>query len=103
MLNNARTSDGFASMTSSLLATFLTIFVTTTCVYAALDVNLASAGACFLRLVVLLWLITPASIQSAAKLVAQNLLSYYHGDQPGQIPGILPGPPPTGPYYWVRT
>lgn len=45
-----------------------------------------------------------ASIQSAAKLVAQNLLSYYHGDEPGQVPGILPGPPDrgTGPYYWVR-
>jgi len=27
-------------------------------------------------------------------------MSYYNGDQPGQIPGILPGPPPQGPYYW---
>jgi mannan endo-1,6-alpha-mannosidase len=41
-----------------------------------------------------------ASIKDAAKLIAKNLLSYYKGDQPGQIPGILPGPPPIGPYYW---
>lgn len=27
-------------------------------------------------------------------------MSYYHGDEPGQTPGILPGPPPGGPYYW---
>lgn len=27
-------------------------------------------------------------------------MSYYHGDEPGQIPGILPGPPPEGDYYW---
>lgn len=27
-------------------------------------------------------------------------MSYYRGDQPGQTPGILPGPPPGGDYYW---
>jgi mannan endo-1,6-alpha-mannosidase len=29
-------------------------------------------------------------------------MSYYHGNEPGQIPGILPGPPDDGkgPYYW---
>lgn len=27
-------------------------------------------------------------------------MSYYHGDDPGQTPGILPGPPPDGDYYW---
>lgn len=27
-------------------------------------------------------------------------MSYYRGDQPGQVPGILPGPPPDGDYYW---
>lgn len=40
------------------------------------------------------------SIRSAARTVAANLMSYYHGDEPGQTPGILPGPPPAGPYYW---
>lgn len=25
---------------------------------------------------------------------------YYHGNDPGATPGILPGPPPAGPYYW---
>ncbi|KAK3303085.1 glycoside hydrolase family 76 protein [Chaetomium strumarium] len=39
-------------------------------------------------------------IKNAAKLVAENLMTYYHGDEPGQTPGILPGPPPGGPYYW---
>ncbi|KAI5860285.1 glycoside hydrolase family 76 protein [Durotheca rogersii] len=27
-------------------------------------------------------------------------MSYYHGTDPGGIPGILPGPPPAGDYYW---
>ncbi|KAI1360657.1 putative glycosyl hydrolase [Xylaria arbuscula] len=41
------------------------------------------------------------SIKKAASQVAEDLLSYYHGDEYGQIPGILPGPPPDGgDYYW---
>ncbi|KAL2268247.1 hypothetical protein VTJ83DRAFT_3093 [Remersonia thermophila] len=43
---------------------------------------------------------SPGSIKAAAKVVAANLMSYYHGDEPGATPGILPGPPPAGPYYW---
>lgn len=27
-------------------------------------------------------------------------MTYYHGDEVGQTPGILPGPPPAGDYYW---
>jgi len=27
-------------------------------------------------------------------------MTYYHGNESGQIPGILPGPPPLGDYYW---
>lgn len=42
----------------------------------------------------------PESIKSAAALVAEDLMTFYHGDEPGQIPGILPGPPPGGDYYW---
>ncbi|KAH6847138.1 glycoside hydrolase family 76 protein [Chaetomium sp. MPI-CAGE-AT-0009] len=41
-----------------------------------------------------------SSIKTAAKVVAANLMTYYHGDEPGQTPGILPGPPPAAPYYW---
>ncbi|KAK5627378.1 hypothetical protein RRF57_003093 [Xylaria bambusicola] len=37
-----------------------------------------------------------ASIKTAAAIVAEDLMSYYKGD----IPGILPGPPPEGDYYW---
>ncbi|KAJ4410633.1 hypothetical protein N0V82_009183 [Gnomoniopsis sp. IMI 355080] len=51
---------------------------------AALDVDLDS----------------PDSIKTAAKAVASNLLTYYSGDEPGKTPGILPGPPPNGDYYW---
>ncbi|KAJ2896574.1 hypothetical protein MKZ38_005430 [Zalerion maritima] len=40
------------------------------------------------------------SIKSAAALVAEDLMSFYHGDEPGKTPGILPGPPPEGDYYW---
>jgi len=40
------------------------------------------------------------SIKAAANTIAYNLLTYYHGNESGQTPGILPGPPPAGPYYW---
>lgn len=43
---------------------------------------------------------SPDSIKQAASQVAEDLLSFYHGDEPGQVPGILPGPPPNGDYYW---
>ncbi|KAJ8118286.1 hypothetical protein ONZ43_g4027 [Nemania bipapillata] len=36
------------------------------------------------------------SIKKAAALVAEDLMSFYTGE----IPGILPGPPPDGDYYW---
>ncbi|KAK8038467.1 hypothetical protein PG993_006878 [Apiospora rasikravindrae] len=42
------------------------------------------------------------SVKKAAALVAEDLMSYYEGDKPGEVPGILPGPPPFGggDYYW---
>lgn len=40
------------------------------------------------------------SIKKAAKLVAEDMMTYYRGDEPGMVPGILPGPPPDGDYYW---
>jgi mannan endo-1,6-alpha-mannosidase len=40
------------------------------------------------------------SIKQAAALVAEDLLTFYHGDELGMVPGILPGPPPDGDYYW---
>ena len=33
-------------------------------------------------------------------MVAANLWNYYDGYKPGRTPGILPGPPPGGDYYW---
>ncbi|KAI1392370.1 glycoside hydrolase family 76 protein [Hypoxylon trugodes] len=35
------------------------------------------------------------SIKNTAKQMAQDLVSFYHGDEPGQTPGLLPQP-----YYW---
>ncbi|KAF3174321.1 hydrolase 76 protein [Orbilia oligospora] len=35
------------------------------------------------------------SIKAAAKIAAEGLVEYYHGDEPGQIQGNLPQP-----YYW---
>lgn len=43
-----------------------------------------------------------ASIKIAAASVAKNLLSYYDGNQANNTPGILPGPPPAGDYYWAE-
>ncbi|KAB5572795.1 glycoside hydrolase [Coniochaeta sp. 2T2.1] len=41
-----------------------------------------------------------ASIKASAKQLAADLVAYYHGNEIGQTPGILPGPPPAGDYYW---
>ncbi|EMR62175.1 putative glycoside hydrolase family 76 protein [Eutypa lata UCREL1] len=37
---------------------------------------------------------------AAAALVAEDLLTFYPISTPGWVPGILPGPPPDGDYYW---
>lgn len=39
-------------------------------------------------------------IKKTASTVAWDMLQYYHGNESGQTPGILPGPPPAGDYYW---
>lgn len=33
-----------------------------------------------------------ASIKSITKNMAEDMLSFYHGDEPGHIPGLLPDP-----------
>lgn len=43
---------------------------------------------------------SPAEIKATAAQVAWDLMQYYKGNQSGQTPGILPGPPPVGDYYW---
>ncbi|KAK7751852.1 hypothetical protein SLS62_006153 [Diatrype stigma] len=40
------------------------------------------------------------AIRASAKTLAYDLMKFYHGNESGQIPGILPGPPPAGDYYW---
>ncbi|KLU86540.1 mannan endo-1,6-alpha-mannosidase DCW1 [Magnaporthiopsis poae ATCC 64411] len=41
-----------------------------------------------------------ADIKTTAASIAADLMAYYKGNLPGQVPGILPGPPPAGDYYW---
>ncbi|KAI1194677.1 glycoside hydrolase family 76 protein [Nemania serpens] len=43
---------------------------------------------------------TNDNILATSKTLAYDLMSYYHGNESGQTPGILPGPPPAGDYYW---
>jgi mannan endo-1,6-alpha-mannosidase len=41
-----------------------------------------------------------ADIKQTAATVAWDMMQYYKGNLSGQTPGILPGPPPAGDYYW---
>ncbi|OAA44158.1 Mannan endo-1,6-alpha-mannosidase [Metarhizium rileyi] len=43
-----------------------------------------------------------AAIKESARTLAYDLMVFYKGNQSGEIPGILPGPPADGkgPYYW---
>ncbi|KAK3317433.1 glycoside hydrolase family 76 protein [Cercophora scortea] len=45
---------------------------------------------------------TTAEIKDSARKLAYDLMLYYHGNETGMIPGILPGPPTEhlGDYYW---
>ena len=48
---------------------------------------------------------SPGSVKSALSTIAQDVMSYYTGDQPGQVPGLLPGslacdPNIDGSYCW---
>ncbi|KXX75764.1 hypothetical protein MMYC01_207805 [Madurella mycetomatis] len=65
---------------------------------AALPLLLAGAGSVSAALQVDFG--STASIKSAAKDVAFDLMLYYKGNQSGEIPGILGLPPPSGQYYW---
>ncbi|KAL3962123.1 hypothetical protein ACCO45_003646 [Purpureocillium lilacinum] len=39
-------------------------------------------------------------IRTTAGLIAWDMMQYYKGNLTGATPGILPGPPPGGDYYW---
>ena len=43
---------------------------------------------------------TRDDILASARTLAFDLMTLYKGNQSGEIPGILPGPPPLGDYYW---
>lgn len=40
------------------------------------------------------------AIIESSRSLARDMMTFYHGDEPGETPGILPGPPPAGDYYW---
>lgn len=40
------------------------------------------------------------AIRQTAATLAWDMMQYYNGNETGQTPGILPGPPPAGPHYW---
>ncbi|KAI8299086.1 Mannan endo-1,6-alpha-mannosidase [Colletotrichum sp. SAR11_59] len=39
-------------------------------------------------------------IKNTARDIAYDLMKFYDGNETGHTPGILPGPPPAGDYYW---
>ena len=43
---------------------------------------------------------THDDIVASAKTLASDLMTLYSGNQTGETPGLLPGPPPSGDYYW---
>ncbi|KKA29390.1 hypothetical protein TD95_003847 [Thielaviopsis punctulata] len=40
------------------------------------------------------------SIIESARTLAYDTMAYYKGNLSGNVPGVLPGPPPAGDYYW---
>ncbi|PSR83511.1 glycoside hydrolase [Coniella lustricola] len=50
------------------------------------------------HLLLTLW--RSADIRDSAAQLAYDTMVYYKGNLSGQTPGILPGPPPAGDYYW---
>ncbi|SPO02524.1 related to DFG5 protein [Cephalotrichum gorgonifer] len=46
---------------------------------------------------------TDADIRTSAALLAHDTMVYYKGNLTGETPGLLPGPPPTGDYYWWQS
>lgn len=71
-------------MAPSLLKSLLVAAACATTATAQIDVDLTSSS----------------SVKNAMATIAYNLLSYYKGNLSGMTPGILPGPPPNGDYYW---
>ncbi|KAJ6437734.1 glycosylhydrolase family 76-2 protein [Purpureocillium lavendulum] len=43
---------------------------------------------------------TEDDVRKTASIVAWDMMQYYKGNVTGATPGILPGPPPAGDYYW---
>lgn len=43
---------------------------------------------------------TTDAIKKTASDIVWDMMQYYTGNQTGQTPGQLPGPPPNGDYYW---
>ena len=42
----------------------------------------------------------PDSLTSTSKQLAKGLMAMYHGDEPGEVPGLLPNSNKVKGYYW---
>lgn len=40
------------------------------------------------------------SIKQTASTLTYDLVRHYHGNETGETPGVLDGPPPAGDFYW---
>ncbi|GKT40515.1 mannan endo-1,6-alpha-mannosidase DCW1 [Colletotrichum spaethianum] len=47
---------------------------------------------------------TRDNIVESSRSLAKDVMTFYHGEEPGNIPGILPGPPTfdNGDYWWYQ-
>lgn len=80
---------------SSLSARLITALLMTVSVVAGYDLDLSSIGDFPLSTpstLLLLTFLVQDSLKHAASFMAQDMMSFYSGDQPGGIPGLLPQP-----------
>lgn len=96
-------------MIHMVIKTHLLVLLGIGYVVSAIKLDLDSEGASNFRLflpeLLIFTNIYTESIKSVASSIVYDMMTYYHGNESGQIPGILPGPPPrpeilNAGYFW---